>query len=187
MSTQELILTTAYRLFARHGFEKTSLSMIAKEVGITKPAVYYYFPSKEALFSALLHEVCREIRFERYFVLEEFDAENFREQLVRCGLRMIRDQHSDPDYSLLMKEFMIQSTRDESILAAMKSVIDTYASGFRSLLEHGVRLGLVDHSRLQVKAEQLTMIVDQIDNYMGLGIEFDYEALWNYNVEQVLR
>ncbi|AFH59842.1 TetR/AcrR family transcriptional regulator [Paenibacillus caseinilyticus] len=187
MSTQELILESAYRLFARHGFEKTSLSMIAKEVGISKPAVYYYFPSKEALFGALLEAVCSEIRFGKYFPLASFTVDNYKEQLTGCGLRMIGEQRSDPHYSLLMKEFMIQSTRDESIQSAMMAVIQTYVEGFHELLRHGADLGIVQGEDLRAKAEQLTMIVDGIDNYMGLGVAFDYERLWSYTVEQVLR
>ncbi|WP_169088881.1 TetR/AcrR family transcriptional regulator [Paenibacillus sp. PL91] len=187
MNTYEQILDTAYQLFARNGYAKTSLSMIAKEVGISKPAIYYYFSSKEVLFDALLQAVCDEIRFEKYFSLPVFTADRFAEQLIQCGLTMIQDQRNDPLYSLLMKEFMIQSTRDEKILAPVKAIIESYVKGFEDLLQHGVRLGVLTGEDLRVKAEMMTLVVDQIDNYMGLGIGLDYEGLWRQCVHQTLQ
>ncbi|MNI27514.1 HTH-type transcriptional regulator MtrR [compost metagenome] len=187
MQTYEHILEVAYRLFARNGYEKTSLSMLAKEVGISKPAIYYHFSSKEVLFAALLQAVCDEIRFEKYFSLTLFSADNFVNQFIQCGLTMIQDQRDDPDYSLLMKEFMIQSTRDDQIMVSVKAVVESYLIGFEVLLRHGVSLGvLTDEENLHVKAEMLTMIIDQIDNYMSLGIVSDYEGLWRHCVNQTL-
>jgi AcrR family transcriptional regulator len=44
--TRQQILHTAQRLFNEHGYDATSLQMIADELGLTKAAVYYYFPAK---------------------------------------------------------------------------------------------------------------------------------------------
>jgi AcrR family transcriptional regulator len=49
------ILGVAGRLFEEQGYEKTTLEMIGREVGLSKQSLYYYVASKEA---ALL-EVCR--------------------------------------------------------------------------------------------------------------------------------
>lgn len=37
-----------------NGYQKTSLNSIAKQLSVTKPALYYYFPSKKDLFLACL-------------------------------------------------------------------------------------------------------------------------------------
>lgn len=44
------ILTEATRLFARQGFGATSVREVVAAAGVTKPALYYYFSSKEALY-----------------------------------------------------------------------------------------------------------------------------------------
>lgn len=49
MQTRENILKTALELFLKKGYEKTSMNEIAGNVGITKPAVYHHFKSKEEL------------------------------------------------------------------------------------------------------------------------------------------
>lgn len=50
------ILDAALRLFAERGFASVTNAEIAKEVGITAAAIYYYFPSKEELFRAAVRE-----------------------------------------------------------------------------------------------------------------------------------
>ncbi|MFD2794898.1 TetR/AcrR family transcriptional regulator [Promicromonospora vindobonensis] len=53
---REAVLRTAIDLFTRRGFDATSISDLAAELGVTKSAVYHHFPSKEALLSAALDE-----------------------------------------------------------------------------------------------------------------------------------
>lgn len=48
------LLEIACRLFATHGYEGTSLRDIAEEAQITKAALYYHFPNKEALYQQIL-------------------------------------------------------------------------------------------------------------------------------------
>jgi AcrR family transcriptional regulator len=49
------ILAAAGALFGGRGYASTSLRAIANEVGMTPPALYWYFPSKQAILHALLH------------------------------------------------------------------------------------------------------------------------------------
>lgn len=50
------IVQRAVAVFARHGFE-VSTRDLAKELGITQPLLYRYFPSKEALVDRVYEEV----------------------------------------------------------------------------------------------------------------------------------
>lgn len=52
--TRQAVLDTARRLFADHGFDATSLQMIADSMGVTKANVYYYFHTKIEILEALL-------------------------------------------------------------------------------------------------------------------------------------
>ncbi|MCR5808746.1 MAG: TetR/AcrR family transcriptional regulator [Clostridiales bacterium] len=51
--TSEKILRAASGLFANRGVPGTSLGDIAKEVGISKGTLYYYFPTKQDVVSAV--------------------------------------------------------------------------------------------------------------------------------------
>jgi AcrR family transcriptional regulator len=50
------LLAIARRLFARDGYERTSMRDIAEAADITKAALYYYFPNKEALYERVVLE-----------------------------------------------------------------------------------------------------------------------------------
>jgi len=52
--SREEILEAARRILVRDGIAATTLDAVAKEVGLTKAALYYYFPSKDALFFELV-------------------------------------------------------------------------------------------------------------------------------------
>jgi AcrR family transcriptional regulator len=48
------VLDAALDLFARNGFAATRMEDIAKAAGLSKAAIYLYFPSKEDVFKALI-------------------------------------------------------------------------------------------------------------------------------------
>ncbi|WP_174727023.1 TetR/AcrR family transcriptional regulator [Mesobacillus harenae] len=57
MDTKSKIREVALKLFADKGYEQTSLSTIASEVGIKTPSIYAFFKSKEDLFLTISEEV----------------------------------------------------------------------------------------------------------------------------------
>lgn len=58
---REAVLRTAIDLFNRRGFDATSISDLAAELGVTKSAVYHHFASKEALLAAALDEALEQL------------------------------------------------------------------------------------------------------------------------------
>jgi AcrR family transcriptional regulator len=54
VTTRERILAAARDLFAEHGYDATSVRMVARHCGLTNPAVHYHFRTKRDLYDALL-------------------------------------------------------------------------------------------------------------------------------------
>jgi len=50
---RERILKVAERLFASQGYANTTMEQIVRELGVTKPFVYYYFHNKQEIFETL--------------------------------------------------------------------------------------------------------------------------------------
>lgn len=50
------IIEAALQVFGEHGLAGARLDDIARRAGVAKGTIYLYFPNKEALFSAVVHE-----------------------------------------------------------------------------------------------------------------------------------
>lgn len=61
-STKETVLRAAAALFLQNGFQKVSIDDIAKEAGVTKASVYYYFDSKAELFTETMMALMERVR-----------------------------------------------------------------------------------------------------------------------------
>jgi AcrR family transcriptional regulator len=59
--TRAEILAVASELFAEQGYEATSLREISERLGITKAALYYYFPGKDDILRALVEPLAEVI------------------------------------------------------------------------------------------------------------------------------
>ncbi|MFI6510504.1 TetR/AcrR family transcriptional regulator [Streptosporangium sp. NPDC050855] len=58
---QAAILRTAVELFNRKGYDATSMGDLAKELGLTKPAIYHHVTSKEQLLGEALDDALDEL------------------------------------------------------------------------------------------------------------------------------
>ncbi|HVN31203.1 MAG TPA: TetR/AcrR family transcriptional regulator [Thermoanaerobaculaceae bacterium] len=54
------LMTSAIAVFARKGYAATTVREIVEAAGVTKPALYYHFGSKEGIFLAMMGEAFRE-------------------------------------------------------------------------------------------------------------------------------
>ncbi|WP_317494143.1 TetR/AcrR family transcriptional regulator [Haloechinothrix sp. LS1_15] len=59
--TRERIHTVALDLFISRGFAKTTMQDIADELGLTKAALYYHFPTKQALVRSVVQPAVDEV------------------------------------------------------------------------------------------------------------------------------
>ncbi|MTI02499.1 MULTISPECIES: TetR/AcrR family transcriptional regulator [Alphaproteobacteria] len=56
------ILKSAARVFAREGFDRASMTQLARECGISKANIYHYYDSKDAILFDILETYLRELR-----------------------------------------------------------------------------------------------------------------------------
>lgn len=54
---QAVILAAGLKVFSQYGFRGSTLDQIAKEAGLSKPNILYYFASKDAIYIALLTQL----------------------------------------------------------------------------------------------------------------------------------
>jgi AcrR family transcriptional regulator len=56
-ATREQLVDAATALFAANGYEATSIESVLREAGVSRGSLYHHFPSKDALFWAVLERI----------------------------------------------------------------------------------------------------------------------------------
>lgn len=89
--TKEKILETALELFAQSGYLGTSMSDIAKQLGITKAALYKHYASKQAILDRIVERM-EEMDYERAeeYDMPETEPDGFAETYMHMPLAKIR-------------------------------------------------------------------------------------------------
>jgi AcrR family transcriptional regulator len=78
-SRRERILDVAIGLFYEHGYKATSVNAIARQVGLSGPALYWHFSSKQQLcFAAVERELARFVAGLRVALAEETPEERLQ-------------------------------------------------------------------------------------------------------------
>ncbi|MGH3933760.1 MAG: ScbR family autoregulator-binding transcription factor [Pseudonocardiaceae bacterium] len=110
-ATRQAILTAAAEHFARTGYHATSLDRVLAVSGGTKGALYFHFPSKEALARAVITEMVRqwgELRVQvddrgldplsaLLALVDEMIARLIGNPIARGGTRLLNDLPIRPD------------------------------------------------------------------------------------------
>ena len=89
--TKERILETALELFAQSGYLGTSMSDIAKELGITKGALYKHYTSKQEILNSIVERM-NKMDYERAeeYEMPETEPDGFAEAYLQTPIEKIR-------------------------------------------------------------------------------------------------
>jgi TetR/AcrR family transcriptional regulator len=92
LAKENLILQAARKRFAYYGFSKVTMDEIARDVGMGKASLYYYFPTKESLFKAVIaREQDEFIEQAQGFLKTDISAAEKLQQYVRQRLEYFHE------------------------------------------------------------------------------------------------
>lgn len=99
---QETIKETAWKQIAEFGAAALSLRAIARELNITAPAIYNYFPDRDALVTALIMEAYQTFGDSQIEARDSIPAEDLVERLTALGMAYRAWAHAFPQrYQLI--------------------------------------------------------------------------------------
>lgn len=96
--TKQRILDVARELFTSQGVQRTSLQDIADRLGITKPALYYHFPSREDLVRSIIQPLLDD--GEQWLLAQEARGDTPARELIE-GFFDFNHRHRAPVIMLL--------------------------------------------------------------------------------------
>ncbi len=131
------LLDAAVRRFAISGYNAASVDEICAEAGVSKGAFYHHFPSKQAVFLALLDGWLKTIDAGLESMRQATVPETFVEMT-----RLLPAIFAAADERLPMfLEFWLQASRDETIWEATIAPYRHYQEYFARLVADGVAEG----------------------------------------------
>jgi AcrR family transcriptional regulator len=140
----EKIRLEAINQFAEKGFDGTSIKDITKVVGITPPAVYAHFKSKEHMFISILSE-CLENLISDVDVIINDPSGNVSTKLSEIYCFYVGELTSfKPEIVLLVRSSMFPSESLRSKTTSM--VLDAHrqvGTRIRALIEEGINQKLI--------------------------------------------
>jgi len=120
---RELVLGEAMAAFAAHGYAGTSTEEVARRAGISQPYLFRLFPTKKALFLALVERCFRRVRDEFAAAAGELTGEEALMAMAEAYERLLDDR-----ILLLLQMQAYAACEDPEIRDATRT-------GFRKLWE----------------------------------------------------
>ncbi|MAK63709.1 MAG: TetR family transcriptional regulator [Maricaulis sp.] len=135
------ILDAALAVFTEQGFASARVEDIARRAGLSKGAVYLYFPSKDAMLNALVEQSAGKLA-RAAEQLVAIGAPGDPEAALRSLLKMLMTAMADPDISAAPRLVLTEAGRSPEIAAHYRSqVLDIARRALGALLEAGVAAG----------------------------------------------
>jgi AcrR family transcriptional regulator len=172
------IVGAATRVIARKGYAHTSLNDIAREAGMSKGAVHYHFPTKEALVAKVLETACDAVAERTRDAWQRGGNDPF--EAVRSAVRelwAVRTSRSDE--LAVVADLLAQALHDETLRPQLAAYYRFAASQttehlVSTLATYGLRprvnaelvprllLGLLDGLVMQVFVDPDVINADQL-------------------------
>src|SRR5207302_7686721 len=101
--TRAELLSAALRVFAQRGYPQAGVDEIAAEAGYSKGALYWHFPSKEAVLEALVEERIDTPMRELVALLESAPPD--RDMSLEATREFARQLNEDREAMLVEREY----------------------------------------------------------------------------------
>lgn len=148
VSSQQII-DAAIRVLARQGYANTSLLEIAREAGMSKGALHYHYPTKEALIHAVLETACNAVQAR---TLRAWSPSDDPFEALRKSLEELWATRAErTDEALVVADLLALSLYDESLRPKLAEFYELGAQQIRDYLEKNLlSLGLESRISLDV-------------------------------------
>jgi AcrR family transcriptional regulator len=167
--TRAALLRAAGRVFAEHGFHRATLEAVAAEAGVSKGALFHYFPSKEQLFLALLEEYLGAGASDIEAVVAERGTAS--RDLGAATETFLRRINRDPRWLPLLLEFLAYGARDP---AAKAGIIEHFLRPAREAVARtNRRLGIPEIEGALLSPDDIGLVLAALVNGLAIERAFD--------------
>ncbi|MGJ6980812.1 TetR/AcrR family transcriptional regulator [Aestuariimicrobium soli] len=154
---REQLIDVSRGLFATHGFEGTSVEMIAQQAQVSKPVVYEHFGGKEGLYAVVVDRESRRLTEAIRSSLTKSGASS-RELIERGAMALLDYIDSEPDgFQILARDSSVGSAA-----GTFASILSDIASKVEDLLAEPFERHGYDASFAGLYAQALVGLVAMV-------------------------
>lgn len=182
------LLEAAANRFLRQGYAGTTLGSIAADIGVTTPALYWHFASKEELFASSMEQVLTSFVT---FVREAVNAADPVSRLAQTVEAHVTWQLEQSDvaaaYASTVGMKPLLSGLGEQYQARLVEIQRGYMRELRSTLAAGKALGSFDYSDEGVAAFAVVTMCEYVHVWYSPGGRLEVKEVISQMVQLALR
>lgn len=155
------IITAAMRVLARQGYARTSLMDIAQEAGMSKGAVHYHFPTKEALIVKVLEHACNVVAERASGAWNQSSGSDPLTTMRSAVRELWRMRLARTEESSVIADLLAQSIHDESLRPKLADYYNFATTQLSDYLDANLpTLGLKTNAPTPLIARTLNGLLD---------------------------
>lgn len=180
--TRSHILTAAKDLIAHSGYEAAGVAEICQAAGVSKGAFYHHFPSKHAVFQALLDDWLATLD-QQLVALQRTNQPVPQTMLEMAAMMRVIFRAAEQNLPIFL-EFWTQASRDPQVWQATIAPYRRYQEFFARLVQSGIAEGSLRRVDPQVAAR---LIVAMAIGMLLQGLLDPEGADWVQVVQQSMQ
>lgn len=158
------ILRNSLKLLAKNGYENTTIADIAKESGVSRGILHYYFSDKEDLVSKVLEYSSENIIQATIKGIRGKNAEELADNIIKESIISFKE---NPDFYAFLFEMWCAARRSIKIKNELVICSAKVVNSIKKVLDESVNDGRLKISR--IKTEEMSKIFLALFN----GIAFE--------------
>jgi AcrR family transcriptional regulator len=168
---REEILNGARELFERFGFKKTTMEDIARQIGKSKSALYYYYKTKEEIFEAVvLNEIATSQAKTAEVVKKEVSAAKKFRVLFTYMLEEVKQKANK--FSIFKSDMYENHFMFENIVRKRDSYVEEMLKDILILGISQQEVKMMNNAEMTLWAKMVNLMLRSISNKIFLEDEF---------------
>ncbi len=159
---RKILLTAASRIFARYGYQKTTVDDLAKSAGKGKSTFYYYYKSKEEIFKDVIEKEAQILRMK---LIESISVEgDALKKMKKYVITRLSSFDSLVNFYSALKD---EALEHFDFIEKIRSKYDTeQVNIIKMIFMEGIKNKVIELDDIDMAAESLAVVLKGLEYHL---------------------